>query len=52
METTQNNCSCGEGRVHCIWWVTGCIHPLVSQEVKRACNGKLDLEREKEAVNP
>jgi len=37
-------CSKREGIRQCIWWVSGCLHPNVPPEVKRACSetyGKL-----------
>jgi hypothetical protein len=43
-------CPFREGKIQCIYWVTGCLHPdplpqlmapEVFAEVKRACDGKL-----------
>ncbi|MDD4986596.1 MAG: hypothetical protein PHQ43_12615 [Dehalococcoidales bacterium] len=42
-------CPFREGKIQCIYWVTGCLHPdplpimapETFAEIKRACDGKL-----------
>lgn len=42
-------CPRREGKKKCIWWVTGCMNPDVSTEVKQACAETCgNLERKKE----
>jgi len=32
-------CQCREGNGKCTWWITGCVNPYVSEEIRKVYNG-------------
>ena len=30
-----------EGKSKCTWWITECVNPSVSAEIKKVCNGQI-----------
>jgi len=30
-----------EGKSKCVWWITECVNPSVSEEIKKVCNDQI-----------